>query len=120
VVGLPGNPVSALVTFEVFVRPCLQRMLGHEAVFPEALEVSLSEAYEHTSGRTELVRARLSRQGSGWRATLHARQGSASLQSMVGQDALVILPGDVSRFAAGERLLALRLGEPRSSTPPFR
>jgi molybdopterin molybdotransferase len=120
VVGLPGNPVSALVAFEVFVRPCLQRMLGHEAVFREAVEVSLSEAYHHTSGRTELVRARLSRKGSDWQVALHPRQGSASLQSMVGHDALVILPAEASHFAAGERLCALRIAEPRSSEPPFR
>jgi molybdopterin molybdotransferase len=119
VVGLPGNPVSALVTFEVFVRPCLRRMLGHTAVFPDTFEVSLAAAYEHTVGRTEFVRARLRRAGAGWLADLHPRQGSASLQSMVGQDALVIVPAHAAHVAAGERLQALRIAEPRRSDMPF-
>jgi molybdopterin molybdotransferase len=119
VVGLPGNPVSALVTFAVFVRPCLQQMLGHRAAFQEPLDVSLSEAYEHAAGRTELVRARLFRKGSDWHVKLHERQGSAALSSMVGQDALVILPADTTHFAVGERLCALRIAAPRAVEPPF-
>ncbi|HEX4355071.1 MAG TPA: molybdopterin-binding protein, partial [Polyangiales bacterium] len=120
VIGLPGNPVSALVTFQVFVQPCLSRLLGHRAPFQEPVEIVLGADYQHSAGRTELVRATLARDGSELRATLHRRQGSGSLPSMVGQHALVILPAGRETFAAGERLWALRLGELRATEPPFR
>jgi molybdopterin molybdotransferase len=120
VIGLPGNPISALVTFQLFVQPCLRRLLGHLAPFQESIEVVLGRPYRHSPGRTELVRATLAREAGELRATLHQRQGSASLPSMVGQDALVILPAERETFAAGERLWALRLAEPGATEPPFR
>jgi molybdopterin molybdotransferase len=119
VVGLPGNPVSALVTFEVFLRPCLQRMLGHCAIFPDTIEVQLAAPYEHAAGRTEFARARLTHDAGRWLATLHPRQGSASLQSLVGLDALVILPAQSTHFVAGQTLQALRIGTVRRSDLPF-
>ena len=118
VVGLPGNPVSALVTFTVFVRPCLARLQGRSAPFDETVEVELADAYEHSPGRTEFVRARLTRDGAVWKAQLHPKQGSGSLQSLVQQDALVILPGDTAQFAAGTRLWALRIAPALRATPP--
>jgi molybdopterin molybdotransferase len=120
VVGLPGNPVSVMVTFEVFVRPGLLRMAGHAAPYPWPIGVELAEAYEHGHARTELARARLERRGERMIAHLHARQGSGSLPSMTGADVLVILPRNSGRFAAGARVWAIRLGDaPRSSEPPF-
>ena len=118
VVGLPGNPVSALVTFTVFVRPGLARLQGRSAPFDETLEVELAHAYEHSPGRTEFVRARLTREGPVWRAQLHPKQGSGSLQSLVQQDALVILPADRAQFSAGTRLNALRIVPALRATPP--
>ncbi len=120
VLGLPGNPVSALVTFEVFVRPGILRMLGHAAPFPWPIRVELADAYEHSPGRTELARASLSVRGERFVAQLHSRQGSGSLPSLVGVDALVILPADRTSFPAGTGLWALRPSDPpRSTEPPF-
>lgn len=107
VIGLPGNPVSAFVTFEVFVRPSLNRMRGLSRVFAELVPVKLAAAARHGRGRLEFARARLSRDGDVMVAELAAKQGSGSLPSIAGIDALVLLPGDESEFPAGARLLAL-------------
>jgi molybdopterin molybdotransferase len=119
VIGLPGNPVSSLVVFEVFVRPCLLRMSGFEAPFREAIDVSLAEGYHHARGRTELVRAHVSKTRDGWLARLLPKQGSAAMSSMIGSIALVILPADCEDFPAGTRLHALALTAPQRSDPPF-
>ncbi|MET0385231.1 MAG: gephyrin-like molybdotransferase Glp [Polyangiales bacterium] len=119
VVGLPGNPVSALITFEVFVRPCLLRMQGHPAVFPEPIEVMLAEPYRHAAGRTELLRAELERVSGGWQARLRRQQGSAALSSLAGPTALVIAPAQRTEFAQGERMAALLLAPARRVDSPF-
>ncbi len=111
VVGLPGNPVSAMVTFEVFVRPGLRRMLGDPKPFRVRHSVALAADHTHSPGRPELARATLERDGD----TVYARplrlQGSGSLPSMLGVDALVMLPDGVRAFSAGERLDAIFLAD---------
>ena len=115
VIGLPGNPVSAMVTFEVFVRPAIRRMLGDPRPFRASGRVRLAEAHTHRPGRTELARATLERGPEGFLAHLHSRQGSGSLPSMVGVEALVVLPTDQGEFEAGEVLTALLLHDTRGS-----
>jgi molybdopterin molybdotransferase len=119
VVGLPGNPVSAMVTFEVLVRPALRKMLGDPAPHPEPVAVRLAHDHSRSPGRLELARATLARDGEGWTARLHALQGSGSLRSMAGVDALVIFPSDRDRFVAGELLVAIRLRRRGSTRSPF-
>ena len=121
VVGLPGNPVSTMVTFEVFVRPALRRMLGHAAPYPSLVSVTLEHAHRHGTGRPELARGALSVGALGeLRVRLHARQGSGALPSMAGADALVLLDAERERFEAGERLQALLLeGGPHQAEPAF-
>ncbi|RMG15047.1 MAG: molybdopterin molybdenumtransferase MoeA [Planctomycetota bacterium] len=118
VVGLPGNPVSAMVTFEVFVRPGLRRLQGDPRPYRPRVEVALASDHRRRAGRLELARARLEAGGHPPRAHLLARQGSGSLPSMVGVDALVLLPPEREEFVAGERLPALLL-EGRCDRPPF-
>lgn len=119
VIGLPGNPVSAFVTFEVFVRPCIYRMRGLARVFAELLPVKLAAAAKHSRGRLEFARAKLSREADSLIASLHALQGSGSLPSITDTDALVLLPPDQASFEAGAQLSALPLGVPTRDTPPF-
>jgi molybdopterin molybdotransferase len=120
VVGLPGNPVSAMVTFEIFVRPGLRKMLGDPAPFPVPFPVELTHPHRRKPGRTELARAETRRDGDRILATLHRRQGSGALPSVARVDALVVLPADQESFAVGERLTALPFGPSRGSpTPPF-
>jgi molybdopterin molybdotransferase len=121
VVALPGNPVSAMVTFELFVKPGLRRMAGHTAPYPALLRVELEHDHTHTTGRLELARASL-RAGADGRlfARVHTHQSSGSLPSMCGADALLVLDADVERFAAGQRLPALPLRPlVHSADPPL-
>lgn len=112
VVGLPGNPVSALVTFDVLVRPGLRRMLGDPRPFAPLVDVVLAEAASHSTGRLELARARFEIANGVTVAHLAARQGSASLSGFAGLDGYVLLDGKKATFSAGERVkgLAVRQG----------
>ncbi|MBW2550778.1 MAG: molybdopterin molybdotransferase MoeA [Deltaproteobacteria bacterium] len=97
VVALPGNPISAMVTFEVLVAPCLRKMLGDPQPHPQP-------------GRVEIARAVATREGDEIIVALHDRQGSGSLPSFVGVNALVILPSDRAELAAGDRVEAILWG----------
>ncbi len=109
--GLPGNPVSSMVTFELFVRPALLRMAGRSAVFAPSLRVWLEEDYDARPGLTQFVRARLRRRDDGETgATLTGAQGSNLLTSMSRANALLVVPEDRAGAAAGETLAALVLG----------
>jgi len=111
-IGLPGNPVSAMVTFELFVRPALRRMLGHTRVHRRPVKVTLEEPVSIGAKLTHFYRAVVTPREDG---TLGARmtgpQGSGILTSMSLANALLVVPEDRTTVAAGERLSALLLGE---------
>ncbi len=118
--GLPGNPVSALVAFELFARPLLRAMLGDPAPYRPTASVVLGADVRHRPGRVELVRARLADADDGSLvATPLSRQGSGSLPSMVGVDALVVVPAERDDVAAGERLTAWMIRDERGSSRPL-
>ncbi|RLB36965.1 MAG: molybdopterin molybdenumtransferase MoeA, partial [Deltaproteobacteria bacterium] len=110
VVGLPGNPISAMVTFEVLVAPCLRKMLGDPQPHPQPVVARLRNAYRRRPGRVEIARAVATREGDEIIVALHDRQGSGSLPSFVGVNALVILPSDRAELAAGDRVEAILWG----------
>lgn len=119
-VGLPGNPVSAMVTFEVFVRPAIRRMLGDPRPFRVRHTVDLARDHRHSPGRPELIRATVERTGDRLLAHPLRLQGSGSLPSMVGVDALVLLEAGRRDFRAGEPRDAVLLHDRQgSTTPPF-
>ena len=108
--GLPGNPVSALVGFEIFVRPALLKLAGHPLTARPRVRVILDAAI--TSGdRPEFQRA-IVRQGAD--GQLHASntgaQASSRLASMLGANALLALPARSEPFAAGETVEAILTG----------
>ncbi|HEX2093760.1 MAG TPA: gephyrin-like molybdotransferase Glp [Longimicrobiaceae bacterium] len=109
--GLPGNPVSTMVTFEVLVRPALLRMCGRSAVFPPVERVTLRERISMKPGTTYFLRARLERDAGG---TLHAAltgsQSSGVLTSMAAADGLLVVPDSGGDFAPGDALPAILLG----------
>ena len=119
VLGLPGNPASALVVFEIFVRPGLLRMQGIRSVHPQPIEVMLSAGFAHKPGRTEFVRAQLHVDAGVWVADAHANQSSGSLGSLAGHSALVIVPAERGDIAPGERLQAIMTGLPRRPDSAF-
>ncbi len=120
VIGVPGNPISAMVTFEVLVAPCLRQMLGDPAPHPQPVLVRLREPYRRRPGRVEVARGVATREGDDIVVSLHTLQGSGSLPSFVGVNALVLLPADKAELAAGERVEALLWGSGlRSSRSAF-
>lgn len=108
--GLPGNPVSALVGFEIFVRPALLKLAGRPTPLRQRLTVELTHAI--TPGdRPEFQRAAV-RQGTDGRllATTTGAQASSRLASLVGANALLALPARRERFEAGEMVEAILTG----------
>lgn len=110
VIGLPGNPISAMVTFEVLVAPCLRQMLGDPEPHPQPVSARLTHAYTRRPGRVEIARGMARRTEDGISVTLNRLQGSGSLPSFVGVNALVILPSDCAELAEGDRVDTLLWG----------
>jgi molybdopterin molybdotransferase len=114
VMGLPGNPASSMVSFELFVRPALLRLLGHpaeRASRPVAV-VRLLSAVPRERGRLHFVRAQVRRDAADPSALLAQapeRQGSGMLRSMVGVNALLHVPPGPLPLAAGETVRATLL-----------
>ncbi len=104
VFGLPGNPVSAMVTFLLFVRPAIRAMLGASPTQADRATAVLDSDYPKQPGRAHVVRCRLELRDDGWHATPTKDQGSHVLTSMLGADALAIIPTTSGTVRAGERV----------------
>jgi molybdopterin molybdotransferase len=101
VFGLPGNPVSAMVTFEEFVRPALCKLAGHPAWFRPRVEAVLAEPLRKAAGRLHLVRVRLERRDGRVVATPTGNQSSGVLRSMTLAQGLLVFPADATELPAG-------------------
>jgi len=114
---LPGNPVSALVSFDLFVRPALQRMRGLPAAGLPLVEVTLAEPLRSSAGTRGYVRVALTGLGPGGLpgpdtlARPAGGQGSHQLTSLAAAGALAIVPEEVVEVPAGSRVAALLLGD---------
>ena len=119
-IGLPGNPVSAMVTFELFVRPVIRRMLGHTRLFRRPLPVVLEEPVVIGARLTHFLRCIVSTGNDGAvTARLTGPQGSGILTSMTRANALLVVPEDRARVDAGETLHVLPLGSDAGLTTTF-
>ncbi|MFN2565375.1 MAG: gephyrin-like molybdotransferase Glp [Gemmatimonadaceae bacterium] len=110
--GLPGNPVSAMVAFELFARPALRRMAGHALLFRRPVPVRLVESVTLAAPLMHFLRAVVTPGSDGGdpvSARLTGPQGSGLLTSMERANALVVVPADRMRVEAGEILRALLL-----------
>jgi molybdopterin molybdotransferase len=103
VFGLPGNPVSAMMTFEQFVRPALRKLAGHRSLFRPLIEARVGEKLRKQPGRLHFVRVRLSREGADAVATPTGNQSSGVLRSMVLAQGILIFPAEASELAVGAR-----------------
>jgi molybdenum cofactor synthesis domain-containing protein len=101
VFALPGNPVSALMGFRLFVVPALDAMLGRETVIHPVNAVA-DEELPGAIGRTAIVRCRTTLHDDGWHVRPTKSQESHILTSMLGVDALALVPADCDQIAAGE------------------
>jgi len=102
--GLPGNPVSSMVSFEQFVRPSLLKMMGHKTLFRPVVEAILREEISMKPGRRHFMRARVSLEGDRYVVTTTGPQGSGILNSMVQANALVIVSEEKTEMKAGEKV----------------
>jgi molybdopterin molybdotransferase len=117
--GLPGNPVSSMVTFEVLARPALLRMAGHSAIFHPTVQATLRGEYPAAPGLTHFARVRLHRDHDGtYAATLTGSQSSGVLSSMAAADGLLVVPESAPGAAPGDRLTTLLLGGAPLETEP--
>ena len=104
VFGLPGNPVSAMVTFALFARPALRALAGADPSVPR-LHARLAAPVRLHSGREQAIRCRLTAADDGWRAEPTGPQGSHQISSMVGADALVLAPKGDGTLEPGARVI---------------
>lgn len=96
VFALPGNPVSAMVTFELFVRPAILRMAGHGRLHRPTISARALAPIANRDHRRGYLRVTLARAGEGYGARLTGTQSSGVLRSMVAADGLAVVPGETT------------------------
>jgi molybdenum cofactor synthesis domain-containing protein len=111
--GLPGNPVSAMVCFELFVRPALMKMMGREDRKRPRIEVYFEQDVENQFGRMHAMRVSLTRTRRGWLARSVGAQGSGLVSSLKRADALALIGPESGGTRAGEPVEAILLREER-------
>ena len=99
--GLPGNPVSCMISFEQFVRPAILKASGHTRIFRPLIEARLKEPIRKKEGKRYFLRCCISVEDGAYAVTTTGGQGSGILLSMVKADGLIVLPETKSEFAAG-------------------
>ena len=114
-VGLPGNPVSALVAFEEFVRPAILKMLGKTNFQKPYVEAVLEEPIHNPDGRRVYARAIVTKRDGKYYARLTGHQGSGVLTSMAKANGLAICPEDVPEKKAGEMVRVQMLDWPEEA-----
>lgn len=107
--GLPGNPVSSMITFELFARPAILKMMGKKNLSKPTIEAILDGHIKNTDGRRIFARAIVSREGDRYLARVAGPQGSGILTSMSRANGLVIVPEDVEAVEEGETVEVLML-----------
>lgn len=100
--GLPGNPVSCMISFEQFVRPSILKASGYQRLFRPLVEAVLKEPITTLAGRKYFMRCILSREGGRYAVTTTGEQGSGILMSMVRANGLIVVPEDQTTVAQGE------------------
>lgn len=107
--ALPGNPVAAMISFDLFARPAMRKMAGHGDWGWPSTAAMLAEAIQRKDGRRHYLRVRLRQEGAGLVAELTGDQGSGILTSMVQADGLAVIPEDCDHLPAGSVVQVLRL-----------
>jgi molybdopterin molybdotransferase len=120
-IGLPGNPVSTMVCFELFVRPAVLKMQGRATLFRRTVSAVTDEPLKTPGRLMHFLRAVIRETPDGWRARLTGPQGSGILTSMAKANALLIVPEAADEVPAGATLSALLLDDSRTLTvdPPL-
>lgn len=103
--GLPGNPVSAMVSFEQFVRPAILKMAGHRNIFRGTIRAALQQTIKKNAGLTYFLRGIISEENGRCTVRTTGEQGSGILKSMVLANCLIILPEEISVAKEGDEVL---------------
>jgi molybdopterin molybdotransferase len=115
--GLPGNPVAAMVAFEVFARPAILKLGGYTNWEKPSVRAILDEDV-HNSGRRHFMRAQVRWEADGYRVTTRGSgvqvQGSGILSSLVWANGLVVVPEEVTFIGAGSSVNVWMLDWPES------
>lgn len=107
--GLPGNPVSSMITFELFARPAILKMMGKKNLAKPMVKAIMESRVENTDGRRIFARAMVRREGDHYFARVSGPQGSGILTSMARANGLVIVPEDVKAVKEGDIVQVLML-----------
>ena len=110
-IGLPGNPVSTMVTFELFVRPLIRIFQGHQRAFRRTVDVTIKDPIRLGAKLAHFLRVRVEDNGAGLEAHLTGPQGSGILTSMAQADGLLIVPAGRPTVDPGEIMQAILLDD---------
>jgi hypothetical protein len=102
--GLPGNPVSTMISFEPFIRPAILKMRGFTNLFRRSVKAVMMEDYSKKSGLKYFIRGRIEIRDGRYYVTTTGEQGSGILKSMVKATGLIMLPEDVTFVKAGDEV----------------
>ncbi len=102
--GLPGNPVSVMVSFEQFVRPSLLRMQGHTKIFRQTIKAICAEDFQKQAGFKHFIRAIVKKEKGKYIATTTGDQGSGILKSMVTANGLIVMREHETRIKKGSEV----------------
>jgi molybdopterin molybdotransferase len=111
IIGLPGNPVSAFVSFEVFVRPAIRALQGRRDVHRPTVIARATEPIGAPPHKRGYVRVRLTREAGGWAASPTGAQGSHLISSIARADGLAIVPELVEEIRVGDEVRVMLLVE---------
>jgi len=103
--GLPGNPVSAMVSFEQFVRPAILKMAGHRNIFRGTIRAAMQQTIKKNTGLTYFLRGIINEEDGRYTVRTTGEQGSGILKSMVLANCLIILPEEISVANEGDEVL---------------
>jgi molybdopterin molybdotransferase len=111
---LPGNPVSAYVSFELFVRPVLRKLLGYQNLHRETVELICTETFESPQGRAQFIRGKVDPQTGGRSYTVSPVGGHSShlLGGLAQADCFICVPAEQTRVSAGEMVKVMILEQP--------
>ncbi len=102
--GLPGNPVSVFVSFEIFIRPALMKMMGRHQLYRPEVPAKLDEDVSGPMGKTQFARVRVKRTAEGWIATPTGGRGSNLIATVARANGLAIVPAGVETAPAGSEV----------------
>jgi molybdopterin molybdotransferase len=108
VFGLPGNPVSSMVCFELFVRPALRRLMGIDPAEPQTLTARLAHSHSHNDDRPTYFPASISLCEGGLSVSLANWHGSSDLQSTVGANGMAAFPPEPVEYSSGDPVDVIR------------